>query len=1052
MAKKSDVVKRYSKTNMPVEKNTKNVIDKLMTKGEDNKGPTSIKNSLLPNNSMINTGAINVKKSTGASNIVNNVSNTSGLGKGGFFNNTNKKTNQNMNTSIKVKDYLPHGEKSNMWNGIMVGGIPSLGGITGGLLGGKSGLGNLSKKLTGALGGMSQNIPGMNVGSNNRVRSDSFFDSIGSLSKEQKNFLNSPQVNSLRLDNNKNFINDNLSHIGGLTPEGLDKVKNITVGGMTLDSTQSKIYESLGVSSYNYFLNNTPVADKVEMSWGQAFKDTMRDPQFLSSAAVTLLGGFPRLEEKVYGLIGRGSDTIDEFEKKSGITAEDVLNVSSDTEAYVLGLRALYNNMSQDQRDLLSAYKYYKINMNYYNDPNVNVNGTGYNLGHELSDSFFGSVNYNVTSFLDGASDYISETWQNISYDAADWVKNQMEGFKDFSKSLENATGIRLEIPAAWEDKIYDSMEKLGFGNPGIGTDTKAYIITTLLQKTYVVIKSKNQKVNVDASNVMFYYERYEYRSKLTAERRVRVKLTNGQLAMLDLQDEKLTISIKRRYGFSLGQSPEGTYPAEFNTEMTDIERDAIYDWPAKVVNNDTKGSKEDQTKTTTKKEGSGEDTFDPRVLMQLQEVEFILTPPLLIGNHTDETFNGILEGENTISEILDSAFRTAYDEGTLCMAIPKNNFALKDVAIPPMNFEGMLQNFQKEYDIYDGGPVLFHDHLVVKGVEEDVYFLLPKRGVVDMKFDEGWEVELRVRHVQTPDAPDMLCYIIPSRKKIIWPITERDIKKPGDSAEFGNDSVVRYSKGSIMGAQQPGAKKAINKEVIQTNTEYATPQRQDTEIYDHIYVKIPNAFFTFTPGDMVTIKWRDVTYKANVKEWASQYAGGVRIVLLVLISEVDKTKKTWLDKLSPGNWIEKMQQSVAAANAKFTNTMNDWSEKSGNWLQTQFVNFSKWEDEHLTFKGMNILEWLNMVDPSIPVPKFDQAANQALTDAEYVRDLYGIEMDDAFSSGQMHGNATHGSDGLFQGDNSDVVDAIPENNTSSSNWNNTPLWRIENWNGNFKL
>lgn len=1038
-----DVVKRFSKTNKPIGKNTDNVINKLMTKPEDNKG--TFRDTLLPAPTGIGSGAVSVMKGNGKQGIPKDDLSKVGLGAGGFFNNGNK-NQSGSNTAIKVKDYLPHGNRSNMWSGIMIGKMPSLGGITGGILGKGSGLGSISKKLTGALGGASQNIPGMNVPAKNRLKSDSFLDSMGTLSPQQRKFLMSSQVNSLRLDNNKDFIDKNLSHIGGLTPEGLDKVKKITVKGIELDPTNAKIYESMGLSSYQYFLNNTPTADKVEMSWGQAFKNTFKDPEFLGSAAVTLLGGFPKLNDRVNGWLDKGAGAINKFEEKTGLTAEEVMNVSSDTEAYVLALRAAYNNMSKEQKDLLSAYKYYKMNMNYYNDPNMNVNGTGYNLGHELSDSFYGSINYNVTNFLDGASDYISETWQNISYDAADWVKNQIEDFKDFSKSLENATGIRLEIPAKWEDKIYDSMEKLGFGNPGIGTDTKAYIITTLLQKIYVVVKSKNQKVNVDASNVMFYYERHEYRSKLTAERRVRVKLTNAQLAMLDLQDEKLTVSVKRRYGFALGQSPEGTYPADFNTEMTDIERDSIYDWPAKVVKDETKGSKEDQTKVNTKKDGTNEDTFDPKVLFQLQEVEFILTPPLLIGNHTDEMFNGILEGENTIAEILDSAFRISHDEGTLCMAAPKNNFTLKDVAIPPMNFEGMLQQFQKEYDIYEGGPVLFHDHLVVKGVEEDIYFLLPKRGVVDMKFDDGWTVELRVRHVQTPDAPDMLCYIIPSRKKIIWPITERDIKKPGDSADFGNESVVRYSKGSVVGAQQPGAKKALNQEVVQTNTEYATPKRAENESFDHIYVKIPNAFFTFTPGDMVTIKWRDVTYKANVKEWASQQAGGVRVVLLVLISEIDKTKKTWLDKLSPGNWIEKMQQSVAAANAKFTNTMNNWSEKTGNWLQKQFVKFSKWEDEHLKFKGMNILEWLNLVDPDIPVPKFDQAANQALTDAEYQRNQYGIEMDDAFSSGQLHGNATHKSLDIDDiTDESDSKDSsnVPKANTES-NWNNTPLWRMD--------
>lgn len=1037
---KKEAVKRYSKTNMTVEKDRDSVINKIVT----TRGSTSTRDKLLPNSPGVNSGAVNVLKGKGKVLPTNQIS-KAGINSGGFFNNNSNKSNT-MNTAVRIKDYLPHGEKSNMWNGIMVGGIPSLGGITGGLLGKGNGLGNLSKKITGALGGTSQNLPGLNATSNNRLRSESFFDSVGSLSPQQRKFLMSDQVNGLRLENNKNFIENNLSHIGGLTPEGLDKVKKITVGGVTLDAAQSKIYESMGVSSYNYFLNNTPTADKVEMTWGQAFNNTIKDPTFIASSAISLLGAFPKLNGRLNGQLDRGSSKIAAFEEKTGITAEEILNVSSDTEAYVLGLRALYNNMSQDQKDLLSAYKYYKINMNYHNDPNTNVNGTGYNLGHELSDSFFGSINYNITNFLDGGVDYISETWQNISYDSADWVKNQIEGFKDFSKSFENATGIRLEIPAKWEDTIYDNMEKLGFGNPGIGTDTKAYIITTLLQKIYVVIKSKGKTVNVDSSNVMFYYERYEYRSKMTAERRLRVKLNNGQLAMLDLQDENLTISIKRRYGFALGQSPSGTYPADFNTEMTDVERDAIFEWPAKVVKDETKGSKEDLTKTNTKKDGTNEETYDPKVLFQQQEVEFIITPPLLIGNHTDDTFNGILEGENTIAEILDSAFRIAYDEGVLCMAEPTNNFTLKDVAIPPMNFEGMLQNFQKEYDIYDGGPVLFHDHLVVNNVEEDVYFLLPKRGVVDMKFDEGWTIELRVRHVQTPDAPDMLCYIIPSRKKIIWPITERDIKKPGDSREFENTSVVRYSKGSTIGAQQPGVKNAINKEVIQTNTEYATPKRKENELYDHIYVKIPNAFFTFTPGDMVTIKWRDVTYKANVKEWASQEAGGVRVVLLVLISEVDKSKKTWADKLSPGNWIEKMQQSVAAANAKFTNKMNDWSEKTGNWLQDQFKEFSKWEDEHLKFKGMNILEWLNMVDPSIPVPKFDQAANQALTDAEYTRNLYGIKIDDAFSSGELHGNATHGSENNSTNE-SDTVDAVPE-----SNWNNTPLWRMENWNGKFKL
>lgn len=913
--------------------------------------------------------------------------------------------------SIKVKDYLPGGNKSKTWGGLLIGGAmtAALGGLIGSVLGNNGKFGKFSSivnpKTKGALSKVKSNVPGVNEKGKSILGANSFNSAVSSLSPMQKELLNSDDMERLRQNNNKQIISKNYPFIGGLTSNGLDKAKKMVVNGEVLSADNTKIYEKMGLASDKYFLSSTPKVDEVRMSWGDAFMKVATSPEFISTATTTIIDAIPGLSRRVDDM----QDRVNEGFQLTGVTPEEILNISSEQEAYILGLKAIYNNMSEEDKDLLRMYKYYKMNMNYRNDPNINPDGTGYNLGQEVSDSFFGSVNYNVTNFLDGASDYISETYENFTHDVSNWVEDQFEQFNKFSDSFEQATGIKLDIPREYRDKVYDTMEKLGFGNPGLGTDTRAYIVSTLLQKTYVSIQGgkKGSDVNIDPGNVSFYYERYDYRDKLTAERRLKVKLTNVQLSQIDLHSEDLTITVKRRYGFSLGQSPNGTYPADFNTEFTDIERDFILEWPAKVVGDKTVGSKKDQAEIARLTEDGGE--IDPRVAFKTQEVEFIITPPELIGNHTDDTINGIADGENTISEILDSAFNISYETGVSCIAKPKNDFVLKDVAIPPTNFEGLLKQFQKEYDIYEGGPVIFHDQLAINEEPEDVYFVLPKRGVAELDFEAGWTVEFRVRNIKTPTPSDMICFIEPSRKKIIWPITENDIKVPGDSTRFSNTSTVKYAKGSTIGAQQPGDKKALNHELVHTNTEYSIPNRQENPNFDHIYIKVPNTFVTFTPGDMVTVKWREQSYKANVKEWASEYVNGVRIVLLVLICKPDISKQTFIDKYSPAKWIEKMQEKVAETNTKITSKLNDWSDKTGNWLQQQFETFSKWEDEHLKFKGHNILEWLNMVDPDIEVPEFDQEANYKNTDIEYLRKLYKVDYDDPFSYGTLYRNNTSG-------------------------------------------
>ena len=953
---------------------------------------TSIGNNNLTSNTnnFTNTGAV-TSKAGKTGNILNN---TKSSGNTNLSNNT-----KSFKTAVKVKDYLPKGEKSSMWSGVFLGGgLDQLSGLTGGMLG-NSKLKDISNKFSNASTSVT-NSKDINQQRNSIFGNNSFNNMMYNLSPAQKDLLNSPGIEKLRQQNNDQIIKTKLPFIGGLRSSALDNAKTFKIGNMTLTGNDAKIYEKLGLASGNWHLSETPSADKIQMSWGNAFKTALKSPEFLNTATTTIL--------KATGLDKKLSQKYGDFNDNTGITAEDIMNIHTETDAYVFGLKQIYKRMSDEDKSLLSLYKYYRINQNYRNSSITNPDGKGYNLGQELSDHFYGSINQNVTNFLDGASDYISETWQNVSYNAASFVQDQFEGFDRFSKAFEGATGIGLSIDPKFKDKVYDTMEKLGFGNLGIGTDTKAYITTTLVQRTYVVIESKGQKVHVNHAAVLYYYERFDYRNKLTADRRVKVRLTNHQLANIDLEDPNLNVSIQRRYGFTLGQSPSGTMPVDFNTEFTEVERDSLYRWPAKLVSGDEKGSKESQAKKEHKLTNNPEEPVDRKTQFYTQDLELLLTPPLLIGNRTSEMFNGIVDGENTVMEILDSAFQLSYEEGVLCPAMPKNNFVLKDVAIPPTNFEGLLELFQKEYDIYDGGPVVFHDRLAVKGISEDVYFLLPKRGVVEMEFDEGWTVEFRVRHIDTPNANDMICFVEPSRKKIVWPITERDIKKPSSSKEFTAGGVTRYAKGSTIGAQQPGAKETLKQDVVQTNTEYLIPDTQQIEKFEHIYVKVPNAYFTFTPGDMVTIKWNGQIYKANVKEWASQYSNNVRVVLLVLIAKIDDTEKTWADKLSPGNWIQKMQETIAGTNAKITNTLNNMSDKTGNWIQNQFDSFSKWEDEHLKFKGMNILEWLGMVDPNMETPVFDNQSNLAMTEIEYLREQLQVDYDNPFMYGELFNNVSN--------------------------------------------
>ena len=101
------------------------------------------------------------------------------------------------------------------------------------------------------------------------------------------------------------------------------------------------------------------------------------------------------------------------------------------------------------------------------------------------------ATNYIANLDKQGQADYIF---------GIDKFREQFDSFNNFSAAFENTTGIKLSINPAFEKGVWDTMEKLGFGNPGLGTDTMGFINNALIVRTYATIGG----VQITPENVMF--------------------------------------------------------------------------------------------------------------------------------------------------------------------------------------------------------------------------------------------------------------------------------------------------------------------------------------------------------------------------------------------------------------------------------------------------------------------------------------------------------------------------------------------------------------------
>ena len=894
------------------------------------------------------------------------------------------KTKSPNDTAIRMDDFAPHGEEVTMWGGLKLSTTGGIASLVQGFLSDKK----AKKSKLGFLNYITSTKASLDKSGLSKTGTQ-LTDMINNPAIQ--NVLNDPETEAMRVANNETMIQSGFPFVGGLTSQLFDQQKMMVINGKTFYGIETKPMEKVGLSLAGCW-KDIPDSIQVRISWGKAFTKALTSPEIIG-AALNLFGEEPIMQEIMqYAAMGLEILPI----------AQEVL--SPEFDKYAAALKIAYGMLDEEDKQIIGLYKYYKTAMINYNDPIMNPDGTQWNLGREISDSFFGSINYNVTNFVKGGVDYISETWQNISLEGASFVRDSFNEFNNFSQAFESATGIKLQLDPKFEQGVYDTMEKLGFGQPGIGIDTQAYIQNALITKTTCLI---NDNIFVDFNNVLSYHEIFDFRNSKFAKRRILIRLSAEELSRLKFDDDvNNKITVNRKYGFALGQHPKGTLPYNYNTEFT--EYDEIKDFKFKLIKDSIQGDREALKKIGQKT--AEKSALYPHGLaknnksMVYQDIWLELYPDKLLEAENGIPINGI-PSDVPASTLILQGFQTSIDEHfKIVMQEPKNDVVLKDVAIPPQTFNQLVNSLQKDYGIYEGGVNIF--------VDRDIFYVLPKEGLTDFEVDKqhidgSWEFEFRVRQIETEPNPEMLVFIIPSRRKIIWPLTEADISSPTESTEF-KTIVNPYSKGSTLGLTQGTTGQALGQVIEPQQHSYMTPKPVENKKYYNIFLKIPHTFTRFTPGDKITIKWRNETYVGDVRKWASQQHNNERRVIVDAICEIAPEKQNLVDKLSPGNWIEKLQEKAAEFNARFESTMVDWSNKTGDWIQEKLQYF------HQNIESPRIYEALQIIEEDFEVPGYniDYMKNYDGTYAMEELERYG--MGNRYIDGV---GSSYSLNGLYSGD-----------------------------------
>ena len=816
------------------------------------------------------------------------------------------------------------------------------------------------KSMTSGVSGTSKNSASMGAKSTNAVNRGLM---NGKYLPARPNLIKTADFSKMGLDiderlkdSNKKMIKSSFSHVQGLTPELLDRNK--------IYVSEDRLWHNLTANKYATQLEyqgvfSTPLHPAVRgepatlsIGWGEAFKKAAINPQVLAGgiAALSSIKGMERISE----LAQKGLPFLEKQKDKTE-GEEEFGN-------YQKYIQDGYNNYLSGFDGLLGMYKYYKIRSE--------TAPVGEGLGQELSDSFFGDISFNVGSFMDGAADYVTELWQEKSLQAWDMVNSGFENVNNFSKNLYDATGIKLQLNPAIQEKVYGTMEKLGFGKPGLGTDTRAKLQSTLILHTEITFI--DEKVTLLSESLVTLFDQHDFLNSGTTQRMMVLNLSNQQIDKLKLTDEnkKYKIQIKRTYGHSPGQLPTtGADKYNFNTEFYPFE--TLENCVAIRAGKPSKKSTKEVKKNTQKSQSANN---DDKSTITFEQISFSIIDEAITNIETNNKVNGIPK-YTTFEQLIAWAASYCLTENVKIYMPPidedKRDVQISGLPIsPPMGFYDLVDWLQAHHKLWGQKGVNIY-------TEQNRVYIIPKNGRFDnIEGEYSWTYEFTVASSKNYNK-DEYCVIIPSRKKIKYVIDTDDITIPADLSEYKpvvTSAAATNRMGATTSAKSPVASKT---ETQQHNYVTTVPESiEGSNKNKTINIKLPYCFFSVEPGDVIKLYWNNKSYIGSVKRWVSQQQGVFRMVAMQLV--VDEQEQTYEDKwtkYAPGNIIEKVQEKTQIYKSKTEKWLWDKSDVYGKKLDEQFKKLSNKEGNGF----YNILQQY-IPDIQMPMPAHDNITNPNYT------------------------------------------------------------------------
>lgn len=573
---------------------------------------------------------------------------------------------------------------------------------------------------------------------------------------------------------------------------------------------------------------------------------------------------------------------------------------------------------------------------------------------HTMAFDYLDKAKEGGARFIDGAGDYIKETWDNISENARSTVDNYYDSINNTLQGL----GFDKMLNPELKKNLDKFMDKMGFSKTkGEGYDWEGFLSKEIMYSNIIAIHTdESNTVEIPSENLIDYYEEHDYINKNYPIRKLKIKMEYDQKNKINLKeimkrDKRLLVTISRQYAFSVSQNYD-KMTFDGNAVFRVYETCKFFEAIPNISDWQKKPSKKEIEEKVAEK--------DPTAVSELMEdLELTLTSQndKLLTN-AKATFSGIPSKDTTIESVLLHGFKLHFkgkdekdqsdnsassmestkDDIKLAMTKPDINEELGNI-ITPVNFPDLVDYYHKASGgrLYNGGYNIFMDN--------DVVYLLNKKGPNTIEFEYDWKYEIRVfRKGTVVDTPYTM--ISRSKKKVVFGLYNEDIIMAGDYSNFNEEKEVVVKTSAPANISTRTDPNATNVKFITNNSGSTIVDSDNIKKTEEFLVRIPSTFLVFRPGDNIKIIFGDdhKEYNGTIKKWAAEQNLDVRCVILwvVLNEGQDKTSSDADIENNP------IQKAISRFQEKTTKLSEKWSSKVTEW-QGKLTGASKLTPEFYT-------------------------------------------------------------------------------------------------------